>query len=175
MKTRTAILFPLRPRRGRRGLTYVEMMVAIGVFSFISVTVAWVTLVAARLSSDSIRMIQSERSARQAADLIRKETLVGEFLSVTVSDAGKTVRFHDPVRGSTTLLSFQRGLLLYQQQEGSATGARTLRGLSDAAFALESNGAILRFDVTSPASLAGNTARPITLTDRILLRNLPNP
>jgi len=164
---------PFPRRRARRGLTFIEMMVAVGIFSTISVAVAWITLVSARLSRDSIRMIQSEENALLAAELIRKETLVGEFLSVVVTNSNHTVQFFDPIRGTTTEFAYANGALTYRQNTAVAQPTRILRGLSDVRFFLEDNSVYLRFEVTAPATTAYNVSRPVTIGDRILMRNLP--
>jgi type II secretory pathway component PulJ len=150
----------------------VEMMISIAIFSLIGLTVGYLVLVSARASHDATRFIRTEAQARLVVDNIRRETLVGEFLSVQVKDDGRTVEFYDPVTKTTADLRYTGGILLFRQdKDGGVT--RRYTGISDVRFSLLQEESMLEFQVTADAQDAFQRTRPITVRDRIFLRNNP--
>lgn len=169
--------FPALPlARRRRAMTLVEMMISASVFSVIGVAVMWVVLAAARTSKEGLSFIQSEARGRIVLDNIRRECLVGEFLSVNVLDSGKTVQFYDPIKDSTAQFQFneQTKTVVYKPDMGGSV-VKQFKGIQDTRFSLQANRTMLRFEVTLLGRDGFNNIRPIRLMDEVLLRNLPSP
>jgi hypothetical protein len=156
----------------RRGSSMLEMMISMGIIGMVSVGVAWIMLASARSSYEGISFVPTEARARLVLDTIRRETLVGQFHSVTISDAGKTVQFYDPVKQKTSEFRFYKGSLYYKE-DASGSVTRTIRGLQNVEFNLAENSSVLQFRVTAMGHDSRRSARPVTLSDGVLMRNMP--
>ena len=164
----------LRKNSHRRAMTIIEMMISVALFVAIGVTVVYLVLVSARAGHDATQMIRSEAKARLLVDQIRRETLVGQFLSVEIKDNGRTVEFYDPVKETTADLRYLDGALVFRQDvDGTVT--RRIEGIDDVEFALVEQESMLEFEVTAMATDHKRNTRPITIRDKVFLRNVPPP
>jgi prepilin-type N-terminal cleavage/methylation domain-containing protein len=159
--------------RSRRGMTLVEMFAAVSIFLLVSLAASYLLITSARASQDGLVTIRSESRVRLALDTIRKEVLVGEFMSVQITENGRAVVFKNPVRGKQAELRLVKTTLVFKEDTATNTATRRFDDISDANFSLKENGTILRCQLTSDAMLSGRRDRPITLVDEVLLRNVP--
>jgi type II secretory pathway component PulJ len=163
----------LSPSRSRRGATLVEMFVAVTLFLLVSIAVSYLLITAAKASQDGLMNIRSESRVRIALDSIRKEVLVGEFMSVQIQNNGKTVVFKNPVRKTTAMLQQINDALIFKSDTSVNTVTRRFEGITKAQFSLKSSGTILRCELTADCTNSGQKQRPIVLADEILMRNMP--
>lgn len=170
MTPRRSPLAILRNRR-RRGLSFTEMMISVGIFSVIGVAVAYIVLLAARASHDGLQFMRSEQRVRLVLDNVRRETLVGQFMTAEISDNGRTITFVDPVANTRARMSYAGGSLSYYPNVDDPKRFQW-HGLRDVVFTLRNNGALLSFSVTAPARDWRGNSKPITLTDEVMLRNI---
>lgn len=91
---------------------------------------------------------------------------------MTIADAGKTVRFYDPIKQKTSEFRFYKGSLYYKE-DASGSVARTIRGLQNVEFSLAENNSVLQFRVTAMGRDSRQSNRPVTLSDSVLMRNMP--
>jgi hypothetical protein len=154
--------------------TIVEMAVSASLISIVGITVAFVTLHAARASRDGYQFMRTESNARAAADLVRRQALVGEFLTARVRNNGHTLEFHDPWTKTRPYFAYTEGTLRYFPDEGAAP-QYIIGGLSNVDFSLHRGQRILRFEVSTTTTNYRGQERTMTLTDEILLRNRPDP
>lgn len=157
---------------GRWGASLLEMMISMGLIGMVSVGVAWVMLSSARSSYEGLSFIPTEARARLVLDTIRREILVGQYQSVLITDAGKTVRFFDPIKQKTSEFRFSQGVLSYKEDTSGAV-TRTIQGLQNVEFALAENNSVLQFQVTTMGRDSRRSNRPVTLSDSVLMRNMP--
>ena len=160
--------------RSRRGMTLVEMFAAVSIFLLVTLAASYLLITAAKASQDGLVSIRSESRVRLALDTIRKEILVGEFMSVQIQDNGRTVVFKNPVRGKQAELRLVKNTLVFKEDTAVNAATRRFDDISDANFSLKENGTILRCQLTSEAMLTERRDRPITLVDEVLLRNVPS-
>ncbi len=92
--------------RNRRGLSFVELMVAVAVFSLVSIFVAIVTLEVARQSKESLSQIPAQEQAYRAVDFIRQKVLPATFNSLSVAADGSYIQFRDPSNANESRLTF---------------------------------------------------------------------
>lgn len=163
-----------RHSRSRRGVSLTEMLVSVSIFTLVGVTTVMLVVAAARASQDGIQFVSSESNARNATDFIRRQALVGQYLSVRITDGGNRVIFIDPVTETEPEFLFEDGTLSFLR-DGGDEPLRLFQGLDDVRFELNAAGNLLRFEVVAPARNSFGIQRPVTLTDQILLRNLPPP
>ena len=173
-----------------------ELAVSISIFAFVGVTMVMLVVAAARASHDGLWFVSSESDGRNATDYIRRQTLVGQYLSVRIQDDGRRLIFVDPVRELEAQFQFhpEQGVLsFYEESEGLQPGQVTLPGgiqvpvpggmnhvrsfigLEDVRFSLNPAGNLLRFEVVAPARNSFGVRRPVLHEDEVLLRNLPPP
>lgn len=163
-----------RSRTSRRGMSMIEMSVSVASVAMVGVAVSWVTVAASRDCVNGLRYIQSESQARVLMDQIRREILVGEFLTVKVTNGGRTIQFHDPVTNGTARYQFANGTLTFTP-DISKSESRRITGVQNVRFSLHSKGTIIRYEITLPATIYRKAQRPITLAEQVLLRNMPSP
>lgn len=160
-------------RHRRAGMSMTEMMVTVSIFTVIGLTVTYLLVVAARTGHDSSEFLRTESHVRLVVDNIRRDTLVGEFLSAQVSDNGRTLRYYDPVTETNSRLQFSGNTLRFHRNVDDGAVTKRFSGLSDVRFILHENGSILEFEVVANANDADRRSRPIAIRDRVFLRNSP--
>lgn len=89
-------------RRLRRGVSFVELMIVVGIMAIVSAAAASTMLVAARHMYSMLDLKQTEERARIIMDTVRHELLVAQSGSVVVDDDGRRVIYYDPVRDLTS-------------------------------------------------------------------------
>ena len=81
-----------------KAFTVVEMLVAVSLFAFVGVFVAFLTIEVARQAQTSISMIPAELAAYRAMDRMRNELLPASPRDIVFDVDGAGVTFTNPAR-----------------------------------------------------------------------------
>lgn len=104
--SRSLLVVPARRTAHRRGATFIEVLVSIGLFGLISAFVSVVVLTVARQSRASFDTISADSSSYRVLDRVRRELLTSQFGTVVVAQDGNSVTFTNPARGLRSRIEF---------------------------------------------------------------------
>lgn len=79
-----------------KAFSFVEMVIASLIFLMVGIFVAYLVMVAARMTKDGFQSITRDSRARFAMEIVRRHLLVAETGTVTVSTDGHTITYSDP-------------------------------------------------------------------------------
>jgi len=99
-------LMKFRKRRSSLGLSLVEALLSVAIFSTIGIFTDTVLLLTARESKSAISEIPTERQIYDATDFVRRQLLPARAPSVSVSGDQRTVTFVNPSIGTTSQITF---------------------------------------------------------------------
>lgn len=144
-------------KRNRRGLTLIELLVAISISVLVTsaaVTVMWIS---ARDISDIYAQTRTRAARMRSLDQIRYPLMNALIGSVTTSNGGHTITFNDPNKGAfNSQFAFDTNtrVLTYDPDLSSSGDERTiLRGPVDISFTVE-DARIVRLYVKSATEMA---------------------
>lgn len=106
MKTPRSRRHHLRPGRARRGLTLVETVISIAIFSIVGVLLSYSVLVVAKNSRRSLVELPAQGHAYRTVDRIRAELLPASRASIVTTDAPYGIQFFSPRRNTTAWIFF---------------------------------------------------------------------
>ncbi|GAB4316216.1 MAG: hypothetical protein Kow0059_08660 [Candidatus Sumerlaeia bacterium] len=160
-----------------RGVTFIEVLISVGIVSFVMIFLVYITVLQGRKSNYIARLSVAEARARNTAEFIRYRVMMGRFGSVSLSNNGRTLTFNDPNIGTVnSSFTFSNGELLYDDDVSAGPNyRRRLRGLSDVQFAALNNGAMVEATVKALATPYSTQSPPPSITVeqkvKIYLRN----
>lgn len=163
-----------------RGLTFIEMMISVGIISVVMAFLVYITLLQSYKSNHIATMSRAETRVRNVAEFIRYRVVMGQFGSLSISNNNRTLTFVDPTNGSSVTSSFtfnpNNGQLVYDDNTSAgAAEYRVFQGLHEVNFTTQNNGAMLQATITAQASpYTTKNPRPVydvQQTMKVFLRN----
>lgn len=102
-------------RRSRRGLSLIEFMISVAIFSTIGLFVSFVSLALGRQAKDSLTQIPAQEQAYRTADFIRNRLLPTQQGTIIISTDANTIEFRNPSNPQRSRLTFdaQKKQLVY--------------------------------------------------------------
>lgn len=168
--TRQNALFPTRRRRG---LTLVELIIAVSLFALVGLFVSFVALTTARHARASLETLPADGTAFRTVERVRSEMLPARVGTVSITNNGRTATFFNPARGATSRFEFDaaNNQLVFTPNVAAANvnvWARNVQG--SFAFEAGSNRRV-RIVVSSPARAFNRQMINIGYSDVITVRN----
>lgn len=166
------IPFRLSAIRRRRGLSLVEMLIVVSLFTVVGAFLTAITMATARQSAYSLSMIPSETGTFRAIERSRLEILPAARASIAITDNGRTITMRNPARNTTSRLEFDGGSLFLTRDidtPGRTLVARNVTGT----FAFEQGAGAGRIRVEARSASRGprNTRIVNSHSDVFAVRN----
>ena len=158
--------------RTRRAMTFVELMIAISIFSLISIFVSALALAMARRSSTTLREIPAQSLIYRNIDRIRQEILPARYGSVVVDGDGSGITFDNPARGTTSRLVFNSDPRELEFIADTSTGDAVVwaRGLAGT-FTPDASGKRVDINISMIIQVPMEGDRTMRYSDTVTVRN----
>lgn len=144
---------PIIPSSRRRGMSFVELMVAVSVSSLVMVNIAVLDYYTARSVKEIFGQTRARSARMIALDAIRYRLMNAKIGSCVASQANRRIDFVDPTRGGiTTALYFvqaQQTLYIVDNVSNNSTGVRLASGPYDVTFTPQGAGETVQIWVRS--------------------------
>ncbi len=169
--------FRTKPNQSRtRGLTLLEVMMAVALLSAVFLSVAFISSETAKQTLSLYGDARTLRRAHLAMERVRYILAQGQAFSGVVKDDGRTFEFRNPnmPAGITSSFSFHDGKLFYRSDKNSGPVA-PLQGIGlieDVVFDVETTNTV-RVTVTTRQRYSWKLSKPFRLQTEITLRNIP--
>jgi len=156
-------------------MTLLEVMIAMGLLSMLSMGVAFIGTTAARqwlaLYGDS----RTLHRAHLVLDRVRYKMMMGQLGQVQILDSGHTIKFRNPNNavGVLSMFKFMDGKVFWYENEtlAASTPGQGIGEVTDLTFQLLGAGEAVRVVVVTKESYSWRLARPFTLDTQVTLRN----
>ena len=157
----------------RRGLSLIEVVIALAATTLIMAFVAYVMVAAARNMQVMTNEAESEKDAHLAMDQIRFYLLMARFESTVFKDADHTIEFVDPNLGNiTSALKFSNGTLWYDRDvTDMRSPEKRADRLLDVTFTNVENASMIRVNIRARGRRGDLLINPLEVTNDIYLRN----
>lgn len=144
---------PPIPSSRRRGMSFVELMIAVSVSSLVMVNIAVLDYYTARSVKEIFGQTRARSARMIALDAIRYRLMNAKIGSCVASQANRRIDFTDPTRGGiTTALYFvqaQQTLYVVDNVANNPTGVRLASGPYDVTFTPQGAGETVQIWVRS--------------------------
>lgn len=145
--------FSPRFARLRRGVTFVELMVSIGISSLVLVNIAVLDYYTARSVKEIFGQTRARSARMIALDAIRYRLMNAKIGSCVVSQANRRIEYVDPTKGGVTAALYfvqaQQTLYIDENINDSTNGVRVVSGPYDITFTPQGAGETIQIWVRS--------------------------
>lgn len=149
---------PFSRNRWRRGFTYVEVMISIGISSLVFTAVAYLQLYSARSAKEVYGQTRTRSTRMIALDAIRYRLMNARVGSAQTMLEGRRIEFVDPTRGNITSAFFFNGTqrqLYYDQNINDGAAAEVVAsGPINVSFQVLNAGETIQLNVRSASEMA---------------------
>jgi len=159
--------------RSKKAFTFVEMVITVGLFSFVSIFISYLSLEVARQTRSATSEMPIEQNALRALDYIKMRLVAADFSTLAVSNSNQTITFDNPVLGTTCSLTFDQveQEVIYDPDTSTANNEATFGREVRGTFALADNRGTVRTTVSAVGmDRKGNTV-VYSFEDNVLVRN----
>ncbi|MBI5154328.1 prepilin-type N-terminal cleavage/methylation domain-containing protein [Candidatus Poribacteria bacterium] len=158
----------------RRGMTFVEMMISVGIFTIVGIFVSYIAIAIARQSRRSLGSIPAEGSAYRIMDRIRNQILPATYGTLTLGNTDAQILFQNPARGTaTSSITFdpQTSKCTFDPDTSVADNEMTYGTLQSLSFAITESGRQVVITLTTSGRDRHNDVVPVSYQDTITIRN----
>lgn len=167
------MILQLRTSR-RRGMTFIEMMISVGIFTIVGIFVSYVAIAIARQSRRSLSSIPAEGTAYRIMDRIRNQILPATFGTLTLGNTDAQIFFQNPARGTaTSSITFdsQTSKCTFDPDTSVANNEVNYGTLQSLSFAIAGNGRQVVITLATSGRDRQNDVVPVSYQDTITIRN----
>ncbi len=147
----------LRGRRGRRGFTLAEVIIAVGITSMVMLVMTSLQFMSARTSRELMGKTHMRASRMQAIDAVRYRLVNARIGSCIIDMDARRIRFEDPNLPGTTsgfIFNPSQRTLFFDDELGSGDPPLPVaRGPIDITFEAQEGGAVVLIRVKSASSM----------------------
>ena len=161
-------------RKRRRAMTLVEMSISVAVFTFVGLFVAYVSLLIARQSKETLSQIPAQEQAYRAVDVVRQRLLMANFDSILLSTDQRMITFQNPYRANPSTLEFDsntRQIIFVEDTSRPSNQIRWGRNVQGRFEYSMATPKLVRIHVSTTAYGRNNQPLTISFSEEITVRN----
>ena len=166
-------------KRNARALTFAELSIVVGIFSFVGIFISYLMLEVGRQTRTLTSELPAQQNAYRALDYARLRVLSADYTSLALSNSNQTISFDNPVEGSNSSLTFgtttvggeTQNVLIFDPD--TATSGDEVNYGRDVTgdFEILNNRGTVRITVSTDGIDRNNNVVVYTFSDEILARN----